>query len=502
MLLTTTLLALFPVLAVGCYSLLFWKRKALFFLKRNESAILVASLAGWLAYTTLVASAFNNIPCGVIYIASSLVAPLSASPQLLRSFSLRGRFESTKLVIEEEISSREQRNKGLATIPSGSEFKGDGKKSTASPANLVSASHRKESDIAIERFRNSVSTTKWATAILLSIILILAWSLSSIESGNPLLSTDFHDCKEEPIYFSYAKLLLDVASLLMAVAACVLVRNIDDELYLNYEITETSVLFIITSIIIIPVRLAGFTGIQPVLQTIQQMILLCSMIILPCCPENKAMANIRSWFKQRINPALKSAVPGYAQPLPHYHRGSSVRTSIQLPNKNTTAAQVSQRMTLEANTSWDAGLCILLSSEEGINAFTRHCAREFSSENILFWCAVNEYRTKFDDDKKSSTTATGDDNEHKKDQPNNVVCVEVCERSIVEEGQDIYNRFIDNHSNSQINLSSKQKGDIKAAVDSGCFTKNTFDTAQKEIFSVMSRDSYPRFLASKRRFVS
>ena len=495
MMLTTILLVLFPVLAVGCYSLLYCKRKALFFLKRNESAILVASLAGWLAYTTLVASAFNNIiTCGVIYIASSLVAPLSASPQLLRAFSLRGRFESAKLVIEEEISSREQRKKGLATIPSGGEYRGDDNKSATAPANLVSVAHKKESDIAIERFRNRVNTTKWATAILLSIILIVAWSLSSIESGQ----TDFHDCKKEPGYFSYAKLLLDVASILMAVTACVLVRNIDDELYLNYEITETSVLFIITSIIIIPIRLEGLTGIQPVLQTVQQMVLLCSMIILPCCPENKAMESIRSWFKQRINPALKSAVPGYAQPLPHYHRGSSVRNSIQLPNKNTPATQVSQRMTLETNTSWDAGLAILLSSEEGINAFTRHCAREFSSENILFWCAVNEYRTKFDDDKKSSTTATGDDIEHKNDPSNNVVCVEVCERSIVEEGHDIYNRFIDNHSISQINLSSKQRGDIKAAVDSGCFTKDTFDTAQKEIFSVMSRDSYPRFIASKR----
>jgi len=75
---------------------------------------------------------------------------------------------------------------------------------------------------------------------------------------------------------------------------------------------------------------------------------------------------------------------------------------------------------------------------------------------------------------------------------------EACERSIVDEARAIYHRFIDNSSNNQVNLSSKQKNDIIKAMDSGNLTKDTFDTAQKEIFSVMSRDSYPRFLASKK----
>ncbi|KAL7479782.1 hypothetical protein ACHAW6_005506 [Cyclotella cf. meneghiniana] len=125
-------------------------------------------------------------------------------------------------------------------------------------------------------------------------------------------------------------------------------------------------------------------------------------------------------------------------------------------------------MTRETNTSWDAGLCILLSSEDGITSFTRHCAREFSSENIRFWSAVNDFRAQFDDD----------------------------HGSIGEEAHEIYKKFIGNHAKTQVNLSSKQKNDIKKAIESGTVTKDMFDVAQKEIFSVMSRDSYPRYVAS------
>ncbi|KAL3772153.1 hypothetical protein ACHAWO_004170 [Cyclotella atomus] len=481
---TIILLILFPVYELGCYALLFFKRKELFFLKRNELAIFCASLSGWLAYFTIAASASNVIPCGVVFIASSLVSPLSVAPQLVRALLLRGKFESSKLVIEEEISSREQRkSRGLSTIPSGSEYKSgdEGNKSTA-PSTLVAAKQESKPDQSIERARSAAGTTKLSLAVGLPILLILTWCISSIESGATLSSTSFEDCKTEPRYFSYAKLLFDIVSLILAILACVIVRHIDDELYLHHEITETAVLFIITTIIITSIRLAGHTAIQPFLQTIQQMILMCSMVIIPCCPEIKAFNNIQSWFKRRINPASKSAVPAYAQPLP-LHRGSTARASI-------VNRQESNRLTIETNTSWDAGLCILLSSEEGITAFTRHCAREFSSENILFWGAVNDYRAKFDDNTRTITM--GDDVEH-----DHWPTAEACERSIADEARDIYNRFIDNHSNSQVNLSSKQKNDILKAMESDSLTKDTFDIAQKEIFSVMSRDSYPRFLASK-----
>lgn len=109
----------------------------------------------------------------------------------------------------------------------------------------------------------------------------------------------------------------------------------------------------------------------------------------------------------------------------------------------------------------------------GIDLFSQHCAREFSSENVLFWCAVSDYKAKFD--------------------------VEKCipEKSSAHEATAIYKHYIAD-GNTQVNLSSKQRSDIKKTIDSGRATRGTFDAAQREIFAVMSRDSYPRFLASKK----
>jgi len=64
--------------------------------------------------------------------------------------------------------------------------------------------------------------------------------------------------------------------------------------------------------------------------------------------------------------------------------------------------------------------------------------------------------------------------------------------------KEINNSFIDHPSKTQVNLSSKMRSDIQNAIDSGQCKRETFDEAQREIFAVMSRDSYPRFLASKK----
>ena len=116
-----------------------------------------------------------------------------------------------------------------------------------------------------------------------------------------------------------------------------------------------------------------------------------------------------------------------------------------------------------------------------------------SSENILFWCAVNDYKEKYEKEKGVHDEV---DIENTPRRTKNSSIEEIDIGAIARE---VYNVFIDTRSATQVNLSSKQRGDIKSELDSGQFKRETFDVAQKEIFSVMSRDSYPRFLSSKKK---
>ena len=91
------------------------------------------------------------------------------------------------------------------------------------------------------------------------------------------------------------------------------------------------------------------------------------------------------------------------------------------------------------------------------------------------------------------------DDENTSDEPCDKTNDEPCDKFDANEvGKEIYRLFIAPHSDNQVNLSSKQRSEIKSSLDSGILKKETFDAAQREILSVMSRDSYPRFLASKK----
>jgi hypothetical protein len=123
-----------------------------------------------------------------------------------------------------------------------------------------------------------------------------------------------------------------------------------------------------------------------------------------------------------------------------------------------------------------------------------------SSENVRFWCAVNDYRAKFLDEEKSSTPtppSEADDDESKAPEDAIGQSIVVDTREINDVARELYASFIAANSDTPVNLSSAQRSEIKVAVESGKTTKCTFDRAQREIFSVMSRDSYPRYLASK-----
>ena len=64
--------------------------------------------------------------------------------------------------------------------------------------------------------------------------------------------------------------------------------------------------------------------------------------------------------------------------------------------------------------------------------------------------------------------------------------------------QEIYDEYIKVGTQFQINISSEQSSSIRQGLKSADkLNRGLFDNAQNEIFSLMSRHSYPRFLASK-----
>lgn len=482
---TFIFLVLFPLFEAACYAHLHWQRNDLLIRKRNKFAIHVASLAGWLAYFNLVVSLFGGVPCGAFYVASLLVAPISVGPQIVRALTLRGTIKYSQLVIEDEISSREQRNKPGCQLPA---IPSDDEGVQTLPALVASSAKKIEANSIMAKTRRTVKITKLVLLVIPTILLTLALALSS--GTSQMLATDFSQCQPEPEYFQYTGLAFGIMSAGLALVGTIIVKQIDDELSIADEIRRNSVFLGCTYVVIIAVRLVGHHEWQPLVQTVQQMVLSYSMAIVPFLPPSLTLTHVASWARQqgkRINPATKSAVPGYARPLPKAQT-TSTRASIQNAMRRRGSSSEMQNVHREMSVSWDAGLCVLLSTDDGISSFSQHCAREFSSENVRFWCAVNDFRAMFDEEK--CTPASTKDNDEKSSPTAHTSATDTAAKGI-------YGLFIAPQSKSQVNLSSKQRSDVKDAIDKGQLNRATFDAAQKEIFSVMSRDSYPRFLASK-----
>ena len=90
---------------------------------------------------------------------------------------------------------------------------------------------------------------------------------------------------------------------------------------------------------------------------------------------------------------------------------------------------------------------------------------EYSEENILFWLACEELRE------------------------------ETCgDREVEERARFIYEDFISILSPKEVSLDSRVREQInKNMMKPG---RNTFDEAQLQIYTLMHRDSYPRFINS------
>ncbi|XP_015924780.1 regulator of G-protein signaling 7 isoform X2 [Parasteatoda tepidariorum] len=113
---------------------------------------------------------------------------------------------------------------------------------------------------------------------------------------------------------------------------------------------------------------------------------------------------------------------------------------------------------------WAISLEDLLNDPTGIKEFERYLQTEYSHENILFWKAVQSLRRggKTDIEKKV---------------------------------QAIYNEFLCPNAPCEVNLDSSTIESVQEAMKKP--TRYTFDSALLHVYSLMEKDTYPRFLRSE-----
>ncbi|KAI1886634.1 hypothetical protein AGOR_G00197830 [Albula goreensis] len=105
----------------------------------------------------------------------------------------------------------------------------------------------------------------------------------------------------------------------------------------------------------------------------------------------------------------------------------------------------------------------LLNSKMGQQAFRWFLRSEFSEENLEFWLACEDYRM-------SAQTQLG------------------------AKALSIYGQFINSEAPKEVNLDSETKGDLTSMIEEP--SPDTFEKAQQCIYSLMAKDSFPRFLRS------
>ncbi|KAM5281895.1 regulator of G-protein signaling 20 [Ctenodactylus gundi] len=120
--------------------------------------------------------------------------------------------------------------------------------------------------------------------------------------------------------------------------------------------------------------------------------------------------------------------------------------------------------TLEEVSAWAQSFDNLMISPAGRNAFREFLRTEFSEENMLFWMACEELKK------------------------------EANKNMIEEKARIIYEDFISILSPKEVSLDSRVREIVNRNM--GEPSPHIFDDAQLQIYTLMHRDSYPRFMNS------
>uniref|UniRef100_A0ABI7Y173 RGS domain-containing protein n=1 Tax=Felis catus TaxID=9685 RepID=A0ABI7Y173_FELCA len=167
-------------------------------------------------------------------------------------------------------------------------------------------------------------------------------------------------------------------------------------------------------------------------------------------------------------PRKRMPARGRARPCPLTVRNQEEqrprRASHELRREDLPTCEESPSPTLEEVSAWAQSFDKVMLTPAGRNAFREFLRTEFSEENMLFWMACEELK------KEANKTV------------------------IEEKARTIYEDYISILSPKEVSLDSRVREVINRNM--GEPSQHIFDDAQLQIYTLMHRDSYPRFMNS------
>ncbi|XP_042284864.1 regulator of G-protein signaling 13-like [Thunnus maccoyii] len=142
-------------------------------------------------------------------------------------------------------------------------------------------------------------------------------------------------------------------------------------------------------------------------------------------------------------------------------RGGNLKSRLQCRSSQATN---NEGLCFEEMSQWSQSLERLLASKYGMKIFQAFLKSEFSDENIEFWLVCEDYKKI-----KSSFRMTS-------------------------RAKKIFKRYIQAEAPREINIDHKTRDLIRRNIKAPSTV--CFDDAQRIVYGLMERDSYPRFLRS------
>ncbi|XP_029474943.1 regulator of G-protein signaling 17-like, partial [Rhinatrema bivittatum] len=123
-----------------------------------------------------------------------------------------------------------------------------------------------------------------------------------------------------------------------------------------------------------------------------------------------------------------------------------------------------ESLTLDEISSWTRNFDLLLASPAGRSVFAQFLRTEHSDENMLFWLACEELKS------------------------------EQCMPHVTQSAKKIYLDYISILSPKEVSIDATVRETINRSLAAP--NAHMFDEAQGQVYALMHRDSYPRFLNS------